>query len=348
MVIFNYALDETHPVLSHQVELVEALAQNFKKVVVITGSLKWTPTDNKIRAHSTNWIQGQNVRNVAKFYFVLFKVLMRERHFVVFSHMTLVQSFFAAPILKLTRKPHFLWYAHKQNSLMLKLVSFTLSGLITSTRGSCPIQTKKVYCVGQSINESNFTREFPVEQPITKFVHIGRADPSKKLELIIETIHKLRLVHPDFELALIGNPSTDHYVRAYESLQEKWESAVTEGWLTFHDSIPRRHIPLILSENHVFVHAYSGSLDKTLIEATMSGLAVATLNKEYQNDFGSWQSDCENLYLEIKEILEINTEGLRKEIERRRQLAIKLHSIDHWVSNLTLILLSPFPTNPSG
>jgi glycosyltransferase involved in cell wall biosynthesis len=231
---------------------------------------------------------------------------------------------------------------------MLKLVSFTLSGLITSTRGSCPIQTKKVYYVGQSINESNFTREFQVEQPITKFIHIGRADPSKKLELIIETIHKLRLGHPDLELTLIGNPSTDHYSRAYESLQEKWESAVTEGWLTFHDSIPRRHIPPILSENHVFVHAYSGSLDKTLIEATMSGLAVATLNEEYQNDFGCWQSDCENLFLEIKEILEINTEGLRKEIERRRQLAIKLHSLDHWVSNLTLILLSPFPTNPSG
>ena len=346
LVIFNYTLDETHPALSHQVEVVEALSQYFEKIVVLTGSLNWIPTNNSIQVISSNWIPGQSIRNVIKFYNRLLKVLVREHRFVVFSHMTLVQSFLAAPILKLTRNPHFLWYAHKQDSLMLRIVSFASSGVITSTRGSCPIQNKKIFYIGQSIDELRFSREFPVEPPLTKFIHIGRADPSKNLEIIIETIHKLRSNYPDFTLTFIGNPSTREYSDLYQDLQKKWGSAVTEGWLTFKDATPRRHIPLILSENHIFIHAYSGSLDKTLIEATVAGLPVATLNKEYRNDFGSWRSDSANLFFEIMEILAMDLMELKREVERRRNLAIKLHSLEHWIASLTSILISSPPTVP--
>jgi len=346
LVIFNYALDETHPALSHQVELVEALSENFEKIVVLTGSLNWIPTNNRIRVISTNWIPGQHVRNVLKFYLKFLTVLVRERRFIVFSHMTLVQSFLAAPFLKLSRNPHFLWYAHRQDSLMLRLVSYSISGLVTSTRGSCPIQNKKVFCIGQSIDELKFIREFPVEPPLTNFIHIGRADPSKKLEIIIETIHKLRIDHPELKLTLTGNPSTQDYLNLYMGLQKKWGAAVTEGWLTFTDAAPRGLIPFILSENHVFIHAYSGSLDKSLIEATMSGLPVATLNEEYRNHFGSWKSDSANLFLEIKEILAMDSIGIKKEVERRRNLAIKLHSLEQWINSLTSILISCSATTP--
>ena len=346
LVIFNYILDENHPALAHQVEVVEALSQYFEKIVVVTGSLNWIPTENRIQVISTNWIPGQRIRNVVKFYNRLFKVLVREKRFVVFSHMTLIQSFLAAPILKLTRNPHFLWYAHKQDSLMLRMVCFASSGVITSTRGSCPIQNKKIFYIGQSIDESRFSREFPVQPPLTKFIHIGRADPSKNLELIIETIHKLRSNYPDFTLTFIGNPSTREYSSHYKDLQKKWGSAVTEGWLTFKDATPRKYIPLIFSENQIFIHAYSGSLDKTLIEATMAGLPVATINKEYRNDFGSWGSESANLFFEIIGILAMDLMALKREVERRRSLAIKLHSLEHWVDSLTSILISSSPTVP--
>ena len=229
---------------------------------------------------------------------------------------------------------------------MLRMVSFASSGVITSTRGSCPIQNKKIFYIGQSIDELRFSREFPIEPPLTKFIHIGRADPSKNLEIIIETIHKLRSNHPEFTLTFIGNPSTHEYSNHYQDLQKKWGSAVAEGWLTFNDAAPRRLIPFILSENHVFIHAYSGSLDKSLIEATMSGVPVVTLNGEYRNDFGSWASHSASLSAEILKIITMDSVGLRNEVDRRRTLAIKRHSLGHWVASLTSILISSKSTAP--
>lgn len=338
LVIFNYTLDESHPSLSHQVEVVKALSLQFSRIIVLTGYVNWTPPTNKIEVVCTNWIPGNHFRNTLRFYVGLFKVLTIERRFVVFSHMTLVQSFLSAIVLKMTRNPHFLWYAHKQNSFMLRFVSLISNGVITSTRGSCPIKNKKVHYIGQSIDEVNFSQHEQADSKLTKFIHIGRADPSKNLELIIESINNLRINNPDFELVLLGNPSNENYLNLYRKLQMKWKDAIDEGWLTFLDAAPRNLVPILLSQNHVFVHAYSGSLDKTLIEATMHGLPVATLNREYREEFGSWSSNSSDLCVEIRAILGLDSVSLGKEIQRRRQLAVENHSLNQWINSLTTIL----------
>lgn len=347
LIIFNYTMDESHPLLAHQTELVKALSMKFEKIIVLTGSSNWVPERNHIQVISTNWIQGHNVRNVLRFYASFFGVLLKERRFIVFSHMTLVQSFLAAIPLRITKNPHFLWYAHKQNSFMLRFVGWFSSGVITSTRGSCPIQGNKVTYIGQSINETDFIHESKLELPLTKFVHIGRSDPSKNIELLIETVNRLRHANPEFELTLVGNPSNAKYSLIHDELQRKWRTASREGWLTFSNAVPRNLVPKILSQNHIFIHAYSGSLDKSLIEATMSGLPVATINQEYRNDFGSWESASADLDLEIRAILSKDLDTLASELGRRREIAIKLHSLQHWISLLASVLISNQTTNPS-
>lgn len=348
LIIFNYTLDESHPVLAHQTELVKALSMKFEKTIVLTGSANWVPESNDIQVISTNWIQGHNVRNALRFFSKFFSVLLKERRFIVFSHMTLVQSFLTAIPLRITKNPHFLWYAHKKNSVMLRFVARLSSGVITSTRGSCPIYGNKVTYIGQSISETDFFQESNLELPLTKLVHIGRSDPSKNIGLLIETVNKLRHTHPEIKLTLVGNPSNAEYSLIHNELQKKWCTESSEGWLTFSNAVPRNLVPKILAQNHVFIHAYSGSLDKSLIEATMSGLPVATINREYRNDFGSWDSASANLDLEIRAILAKDLDSLASELGRRREIAIKLHSLQHWVSLLASILVSSRTTNPSS
>ena len=108
-------------------------------------------------------------------------------------------------------------------------------------------------------------------------------------------------------------------------------------------SISRKDIPRKLSESDVFIHAFQGSLDKTLVEATMTGLPVVTINLEYRKIFGSWTSDPEaSLQQELEGYLSA-IEGdydLKSELHRRYIVALTLHSENHWVSALAKILQS--------
>ena len=348
LLVLNYVLDPNHPALSHQTEVVEALAGQFKKVVVLTGFMNWYEHPSNVSVVSSEWIPGQNLRNVGRFYSKLIKLLLQERYLSVFSHMTLIQSFLATPLLRIWRIPHYLWYAHAQDSFLLHFVKRFATGIITSTQGSCPLKGKKVACIGQSINEDNFTRKIPPAPPLINLIHLGRADPSKNLERIILTVKREMLMHSNLKLTLVGNPSTEDSMESYERLRTKFRDDVTQGWLNFEKAVARDMIPELLGKNDLFIHAFEGSLDKVLIEATLALIPVATVNREYHRDFGSWGTDPSDLSQELRKILVLDSTSLSEELFRRRETAIMSHSLDQWLIKLCDILKQETATTPKA
>jgi glycosyltransferase involved in cell wall biosynthesis len=338
LLVLNYTLDPTHPALSHQTEVVEALAGEFQKVVVLTGSVNWDQNPSNVTMVSSNWKSGQNLRNVIRFYVKFFKLLLQERYTSVFSHMTLIQSFLIAPLLRVIKIPHYLWYAHAQDSFLLQFVNRFATGIITSTEGSCPIKGKKVVCIGQSINENNFTRETPPIPPLINFIHVGRADPSKNLEHIIVSVKKAKLGQPNIRLTLVGDPSNEGSRESYDDLRIKFRDDVVQGWLNFQEAVTRENIPSLLNQNDIFVHAFQGSLDKVLIEATLALIPVATVNHEYHRDFDSWGANPSDLSQELSGILLLDPIALSKELYKRREIAIMKHSMKQWVVKLSATL----------
>ena len=136
LLILNYVMDPAHPALAHQVEVVEALALKFSAVTVLTGKSDWVPTASNIRVFTSNWLPGQNIKNIYKFYRIFLELIRENKFVAVFSHMTTVQSCLVGPILRLRGINHFLWYAHAQNSGILRIAHFWVTKLITSTPGS--------------------------------------------------------------------------------------------------------------------------------------------------------------------------------------------------------------------
>lgn len=339
LLIINYVMDPAHPALAHQVDVVESLAPNFDNVTVLTGYVNYRSRATNIRIISTNWQENKNIRNVASFYKKFFQLLISMRFNVVFSHMTLIQSFLIAPILRMFRIKHFLWYAHAQNSFYLKVVSEFCSGLISSTNGSCPIKNSKVRFIGQAIDPNVFTKRPSLNQFPKNFVHIGRLDPAKNAPLIRNAILASRAKYENFAVTFIGNPSNASNKKILEKLKIEWRRDIEDGWLQFQDAIPRREIPQALNKYDVFIHAFKGSLDKSLIEATFNGMPVITLNNEYIHDFGSWSSE-ESLTLEheINSLMKVTPSEMEIELKRRREIALLNHSFEAWINKLLNIL----------
>ena len=89
------------------------------------------------------------------------------------------------------------------------------------------------------------------------------------------------------------------------------------------------------------MHAYKGSLDKTLIEATLAGLPVVTLNLEYLHIFGSWlpgNIDNVSLDTELNFLNEMDVVSRVSEVRRRQAIALSGHTLNSWAKKLSELL----------
>ena len=332
-------MDPKDPLLSHQYEAVLVLAKDFRKITVITGRIGQVNPDPRIRIISTNWRPGHRLINVLMLFFKAIPQIIRGDFNSVFYHMTDLQSAFLAPFVKLRRRRQFLWYAHTFKSKYLVFASRWVTGIVTSTRGSCPLTGEFVTPIGQAIDQEKFRPIDFANLNFDKLIHIGRFDKSKNIDLLISTAGELKKILPGVELTIVGSPAnleSQDWAKDLISDSKPW---IESGWLHFKHSIPREQFPIEMAKNGCFVHAYLGSLDKTLIESTMLRVPVITLNPEYINVFGKWSklpiSDLKGEYLAFRNL---TPDQINLELGRRLNLARRDHSLRNWIAKLAQLL----------
>jgi hypothetical protein len=330
-------MNTANPVFSHQSDVVWKLKTHFPKIVVLTGE---RPEEqiSELKIMEYQWQEGENFQNALYFYRALIDVLIKFRPNIVFSHMTEVQSALAAPILKLFRIRHILWYAHRSNSMWLKFARFFCNGIVSSTIGSIPITGKKIHLIGQGV-DINLFRQNPKRRDKAKFLHIGRNDASKNLLNIVTTLlnyfpeERVLLNHygKSFD---INKPGSENYHLALDSFVSK------NSWVTVNAAIKREHLRQVFDEHDVFIHSFQGSLDKILIEAVLAGIPVVTINQEFIDVFGAWgeQARNPNLGQELGAFLSENEYSIIQKCIDRQNRAINLYGLDAWTERLVKVL----------
>ncbi len=284
----------------------------------------------------TGWVNGSKLLSALRFLRIGTWVLIRHRPDVIFCHMTEVQNLILAPLARIVRIPIYLWYAHMSLSPYLKISYVLSNAIITSTKFSCPIKGKKVIEIGQAIDSATFNGpEF--RGPIRKLTHLGRFDESKNISALIDTVSDMRNEYPELTLEIIGTPSNPKNQSYANSILKKYEE---EKWLNFLPSIPRAQVPNKLIESDCFIHAYEGSLDKILVEATFVRKPVVTRNHGYLEEFGTWSdSTPTTLELELRSLLKRSDQEIAIEVNRRHEIATNNHDISSWVGKLNSILI---------
>jgi glycosyltransferase involved in cell wall biosynthesis len=166
-----------------------------------------------------------------------------------------------------------------------------------------------------------------------RFLHFGRFDPSKNIREILSTCQELRENGFDIHFKQIGSASNLGYDQIAKKLQAEFHS---QQWASFFPSVSRAKIPLEVEEASVFIHAYRGSLDKTLVEATLQELPVVSVNPEYIKIFGSWTNESSpSLFDECKAFLNADINCVKEEISRRREIALKHHTLNNWADEIS-------------
>lgn len=331
-------MDPNHSVLSHQRELALSISKHFDETIVLTSDEKSLDSTGGVHVRSTAWKQGQNIRNVFRFLFNFHQILLTSKPGVVFSHMTTIQSVLMGPYLRLLGIRHVFWYAHTQSSLLLRLAIVLSDVVVTSTVGSFPFRRASVIPIGQSIDIDMFLSSpkdfvFPL-----RCVHVGRLDKSKNISVIIEAVDAIRTQGYPVSLTFIGHPSTRDNSQWLWRLKEQWKDTTTDDWLFFSGSMPRERLASHLKEFDLFVHAFTGSLDKALLEAALAGLPIATLNKEFWSEMGIDTGVIPPLSRQILKIVQSEKDGRFQEIIRWQEIIRQRHSLEGWLQKLIEIL----------
>ena len=101
-------------------------------------------------------------------------------------------------------------------------------------------------------------------------------------------------------------------------------------------------VRLIQEFSDLVIHSFRGSLDKSLVEATMSGITVITRNDAYLKAFGGLNGEFEvdnaaQAYLQSQIYCwkNLSDHELLLLAKRRLDIALSSHSINEWIEKLT-------------
>jgi hypothetical protein len=188
--------------------------------------------------------------------------------------------------------------------------------------------------VDLQVQSSGLVNEVPIS-----WYHIGRLDPSKKIEDIILALDSFRQKFPRINLHIYGAASSEETESYANRLRVRFSSGTFPQWLTFHGGISHSQLSEVSLRHDGFIHAFQGSLDKALVEAVMLRRLVVSANPEFSFEFeGIDTAPVENVQTILKSKLEDmflqKPESRAELINRNYGIAFSKHSMESWVQKV--------------
>lgn len=326
LLIVTQTLDSKHSVLGFFVRWVLEFSKQCEEVTVfcLDKGEDMFPSNVNVIHVPRNW------KGIKTWPLVLaYKAFVyRKKYRHVFVHMNPEYVLSAGLVWKILRKKISLWYAHGTVSLRLKIATAFCNSIFSSTPEGFRYKTSKLHIVGQGIDISlynNVNTERDLQKPLS-LVSIGRISPSKRLELLLETIFILKSEYKiDAVCTVIGGPitSTDQlYLRdlhTYVNEHDLQKNIIWKGSLPLINAID------VLKQTDIFVHfGNTGSLDKSVLDAMMCGVIPLSTNEAVQKELSGilgvflHTQNPQDVTREISKLISLNRDEIsqfRKEIK---------------------------------
>ena len=286
------SIDVEDPVTANAVQMIEAFANDSNiesiKVLGLRIGRHDLPARIPVKSleHPTSPSLLAKFRALIKFYLIVLRMVGGGGANVIYCYMTPTYPLLLYPIRLLLRKRVCLWYAHTAAGLLTKLsVSHCVDRWFASTKALAPLERPNLRIVGQGVNHTLF-------QPTSSdkeydFITVGRIDPVKRLELIVEGLGRCReIIGREPSLLVCGEP-TDTGSESYERrLVALVGDLKLDNNVEFAGKVDYADLPGLYNRSRCFVFAQPGGLGKVLMEA-MSCALPAVVAEPHLDEFFS-------------------------------------------------------------
>jgi glycosyltransferase involved in cell wall biosynthesis len=348
LLCFVHSLDSQDMVFSHQQQVVRELRSKFDPVTIVTRKVSNHLGDLHAETHVIEW-NSNKFYSLIKFVVRSIPLVVRARrqNLILFFIQTDFYAAILCPIAKMIGVRSALWYAHKVDSIYLKIASRFVDVMFSANVESMPKLNRKVRIIGHFVDLDTFPpRTRPLENnQLRRLYYVGRCDKAKNIDNLLDAFNSLRTSWEGLELCLVGEPSTDENWDYFKALLNDHD-VLQRGDVKFLGRLSRENLAELAHKSGILIHATDGSLDKVLLEATLTLNPVATCNSGYLREFGSWSSQkgsldhVQRIVSEVEAILSMDSTELYSSLLHRREKVVGNHSLHSWANKVHSILMS--------
>jgi len=277
LLIVTQVVDTNNPILGFFHRWIEEFAKQCERVTVICLEEGTHTLPANVRVFSLGKESGAASRIT---YALRFRKLIHEHideYDAVFVHMNPEYIVLGGGFWKKHGKKVSLWYTHKSVTIWLRLALHVVDMVFTASEQSFRIKSGKVRVVGHGIDTAFFSPASRAQDDTLHLLSVGRLDPTKNNDLIIRACSLLK---QPFTLSIVG-PGQER-----ESLEKLAHDLHIEQKVKFLGARTQEQVRDLYRQSDFFVHASeTGSLDKVVLEALATDVAVITTAGEIFKEF---------------------------------------------------------------
>lgn len=263
LLIVTQVIDTEDPILGFFVRWVEEFARHCEKVTVVC----LRKGKYLLPKHVEVIALGEHHRIRRTFELCAISFGRRADYDAVFAHMSPEFVVAAGWVWRMLGKRVSLWYTHKSVTPWLRIAVFFANTVLTASKESFRLPSKKVIVTGHGIDTDFFSPD-PTVARGGHLLSVGRLMKSKRHDIAIEVAAKTGK-----ELRIVGNgPEEGTLVKCAETLGAHVRFLGGLNQIQLRDEYRKAAHLLHTSE--------TGSLDKVVLEAAACDCNVITTAKE--------------------------------------------------------------------
>ena len=300
LLLFNLRVDRDHTALGFTTDWINELARHFDRVTVITMYRGVVAVADNVEVMSAGLERGlSKPHRVFNFYRLLAGALRRREFDCCFSHMMPLFTLLAGPVLKAKRIPVALWYAHNHRPAILPAALAFADRALASTRTAFPIATNKLRVIGQGIDTGRFRPQArAMDDPVLRMITIGRTSKIKNIDLMIRALVRLRDALPGLPVrfVIVGEPLSGQDQAYVDSCRELAASLGIDDLVEWQAPVSFAEVHTAYYRGDIFLSANDNGLDKAILEAMASGLAVVAMHPALEAPLGPYYAKDESAF----------------------------------------------------
>jgi glycosyltransferase involved in cell wall biosynthesis len=336
ILILTQKVDKNDDVLGFFHAWIGEFAKHCEKVTVVCLGKGEHDLPENVKVLSLGKEEGAGrAEYIARFY----RYLLRERknYDTVFVHMNTEYVVLGGLLWRIFGKKTALWYTHKSVTLKLRIAEKLADVILTASKESFRLPSKKIRVMGHGIDVSKFKARTPFgnnQDGKLRIITVGRISPVKDCETLIRAAGIFSKKNSAFEVKIFGKAGTSKQEKYLQTLKTL---VVHEGLgerVRFMGNVTQDALPGVLQDADVFVNmSHTGGLDKAVLEAMACEIPVITCNETFSPILGKYDlmftkggaEELENKILALcsmgEERFRIGRE-LRKVVEKEHNLTV--------------------------
>lgn len=336
---FNLRVDRDRQGLAFAIDWLNTIAAQIDHIDVITMYAGRYQVRENVRVYSVGKEKGYSEpRRAVEFYRILGWLLWHHRYDACFAHMMPLFAVMGSPLLRFKHIPIGLWYTHKSVTLILRLATLLVNRVVTASKESFRVKSRKVRVIGHGIDTDRFVpgeHRISPQRPFT-ILSVSRLSAIKRIDLLIHAVALLHQRKPEFPVCLkiAGGPLTAKDQQYVVKLKQQVKQYGLQKVVNFVGSVHFQEIVPYYQHADCFVNmSETGSIDKVVLEAMSCG-AVVIARQTYAEVFGDKlasmlivSQDAGQLCDRLLQIASLSQPERRRLGEELRAIVVRDHAL---------------------